>query len=89
MLNVEILKLLLGMEMKLFNSNRSFCIFYLALPKSLFILKMSNREPFRYQKLKLSSQMDSGGFVKIRTQLGNSEFLIKLKYAITRKFQCY
>ena len=50
---------------------------------------MSKRAPFKYQKWKLSSQMDSGAFVKIITrkyffqknkiaELRNSEFLVLL-----------
>ena len=59
--------------MKIFNSNRSFCVFYPTLPKTFFILKMNKREPFKYQQLKFSSQMDSGVFVKITTQPDHSE----------------
>ena len=60
---------------------------------------MSKQAPFKYPKLKLSSQMDNGAFVKIITwtffkknyegpELNKSEFQMKLvlSFCITRKF---
>ena len=48
--------------MEIFKSNRSFCNFHPTLPKTFFILKMNKQAPFKYLKLKLLIQIDSGAF---------------------------
>ena len=55
-------------EKEIFKLNRTFCNFYPTLPKTFFKLKMNKWAPFNYPKWKLSSQIDSGAFVKIITQ---------------------
>ena len=60
--------------------------------KTLFILEMSKRAPFKYPKWKLSSQMDSDTLeffcIYIIPEFRNSEFLMKLKFpsCVTREF---
>ena len=54
--------------MQIFKSNRLFCNSDPTLPKTFFMLKTSERTPFKYLKWKFSRQMHSGAIVKIITQ---------------------
>ena len=85
--------------MKIFKSNRSFGNIYATLLKTFFILKMRQQAPLKNLTWRLSSQIDSGAFVKIITffekskilELRNSEILVKLKFpsSVTGEFYCY
>ena len=50
--------------MKIVKSNRSFCHFFPALPKTFFMLEMISKHLLNNKKWKRSSQVDSGAFVK-------------------------